>query len=57
MAVMGGLIVIQYAATIILSLYGQDAIALKLTELFQSLLPVTSGLTVSAYTYYFTRER
>lgn len=55
--VLGGLIVLQYAAMITLSLAGKADVAIKIADLFQSLLPVTSGLAISAYTYYFTRDR
>lgn len=56
LVILGGTIVLHYVTlTILLSCLGQDAYK-PIEQVFNTVLPVLSGLVGSAITYYFTKE-
>lgn len=55
--ILAGSIVLQYACTMWLELKGMHSSVESLDRIFNSLLPVVSGLAGSAITYYFTKDK
>ncbi len=55
--VLGGSIAIHYTAIVLLELYGFHNAVENLENIFNSWLPVISGLVGAATTYYFTKEK
>jgi hypothetical protein len=55
-AILAGTIVAQYVFTCVFVWGGKEAGTAALDKLFNSLLPVLSGLVGGAVTYYFTKE-
>jgi hypothetical protein len=55
--VLGGSIVIHYATVLVLEMYGYHKAVESLEKIFNSWLPVISGLVGAATTYYFTKGK
>jgi hypothetical protein len=55
--VLGGSIAIHYATIVALELSGNHNSVESLEKIFNSWLPVISGLVGAATTYYFTRDK
>jgi len=55
--VLGGSIAIHYATIVLLELYGFHNSVENLEKIFNSWLPVISGLVGAATTYYFTKDK
>jgi hypothetical protein len=55
--ILGGSILAHYITTLVLEIYGKRDAVESLSQIFNSWLPVISGLVGGATTYYFTREK
>jgi hypothetical protein len=55
--ILGTTIIIHYAATLYLELKGQHDAVNSIEKIFNSWLPVISGLVGGAVTYYFTKDK
>jgi hypothetical protein len=55
--ILGVSIVAHYVSTMVLEIYGKHEAAESLGTIFNTWLPVISGLVGGATTYYFTREK
>lgn len=55
--ILGVTIIIHYAATLFLELKGQHDAVNSIEKIFNSWLPVISGLVGGAVTYYFTKDK
>jgi hypothetical protein len=55
--VLGGSIAIHYVTVLLLEMWGYHNAVASLEKIFNSWLPVISGLVGAATTYYFTKEK
>lgn len=55
--ILGASIVVHYLSTMMLEIYGKHDAVESLGKIFNTWLPVLSGLVGGATTFYFTREK
>ena len=57
LSMLGGYLLLHYGATVCIHIWGSDDLLASLKDIFFATLPVLSGLTGSAATYFFTRNK